>query len=261
MFREEVEKEAYRPMKGVFMGYFTLPMAMEDGEESFATVDLAPGKRGIMTRRHDPEKLLGYIGCATDDPRFADAHRSGAVAAQKKEWAERFEGAGWRSAEIMSGLLREETAVYSEEPALVQLPTWSRGRVALLGDAAWCPTGATGMGTTSAVVGAYVLAGEIERHGRSGGCVTQKEIADALVTYENRFQLFMEAVQKGVSVSDGLGGWGPLTSSAFAIGVIHQLVGIASFLKLDLEKWLLREDAVKDWELPEYRELMEEVSK
>jgi 2-polyprenyl-6-methoxyphenol hydroxylase-like FAD-dependent oxidoreductase len=43
----------------------------------------------------------------------------------------------------------------------VHLPAWSRGRVVLLGDAAWCPTPLSGLGTSLALVGAYVLAGEL----------------------------------------------------------------------------------------------------
>ena len=45
--------------------------------------------------------------------------------------------------------------------AQVHLPAWSRGRVVLLGDAAWCPTPLSGLGTSLALVGAYVLAGEL----------------------------------------------------------------------------------------------------
>jgi 2-polyprenyl-6-methoxyphenol hydroxylase-like FAD-dependent oxidoreductase len=45
----------------------------------------------------------------------------------------------------------------------VQVSAWSNGRVALLGDAAYCPTPFTGKGTALALVGAYILAGEIMR--------------------------------------------------------------------------------------------------
>jgi 2-polyprenyl-6-methoxyphenol hydroxylase-like FAD-dependent oxidoreductase len=39
----------------------------------------------------------------------------------------------------------------------VELPNWSAGRVALLGDAAHCPAPASGQGTSLALVGVYVL--------------------------------------------------------------------------------------------------------
>ncbi len=40
----------------------------------------------------------------------------------------------------------------------VHLPSWTRGRVALVGDAGYCPALLSGMGTTLAMVGASVLA-------------------------------------------------------------------------------------------------------
>ncbi|CAF1121237.1 unnamed protein product [Adineta ricciae] len=40
---------------------------------------------------------------------------------------------------------------------------WSQGRVALVNDAGYCPTRVTGMETTLALVGSYILAGEIGR--------------------------------------------------------------------------------------------------
>jgi 2-polyprenyl-6-methoxyphenol hydroxylase-like FAD-dependent oxidoreductase len=45
------------------------------------------------------------------------------------------------------------------------MDSWSSGRVVLLGDAAWCPSPLTGLGTSTALVGACVLAGELARAG------------------------------------------------------------------------------------------------
>ncbi|MDM9627678.1 FAD-dependent monooxygenase [Rhizobium sp. S152] len=43
----------------------------------------------------------------------------------------------------------------------VKMDRWSKGRMILTGDAAWCATPIAGVGTTLAIVGAYVLAGEL----------------------------------------------------------------------------------------------------
>lgn len=43
----------------------------------------------------------------------------------------------------------------------VKMPTYSKGRCVLLGDAAYCPSPASGQGTSTAMVGAYILAGEL----------------------------------------------------------------------------------------------------
>lgn len=54
-------------------------------------------------------------------------------------------------------------AFYFDAITQLQLTSWSRGRVTLVGDAGYCPGPAVGGSTSLAVVGAYVLAGEIAR--------------------------------------------------------------------------------------------------
>jgi 2-polyprenyl-6-methoxyphenol hydroxylase-like FAD-dependent oxidoreductase len=52
-------------------------------------------------------------------------------------------------------------AFYFDSITQLQLDRWSRGRVTLVGDAAYCPGPAVGGSTSLAVLGAYVLAGEL----------------------------------------------------------------------------------------------------
>ena len=52
---------------------------------------------------------------------------------------------------------------YFDSITQLQLDTWSSGRVTLVGDAGYCPGPAVGGSTSLAVVGAYVLAGELAR--------------------------------------------------------------------------------------------------
>ncbi|GLY85808.1 FAD-dependent monooxygenase [Actinoallomurus iriomotensis] len=54
-------------------------------------------------------------------------------------------------------------AFYFDSITQLHMDTWSRGRVTLVGDAGYCPGPAVGGSTTLAVVGAYVLAGELAR--------------------------------------------------------------------------------------------------
>jgi 2-polyprenyl-6-methoxyphenol hydroxylase-like FAD-dependent oxidoreductase len=49
--------------------------------------------------------------------------------------------------------------------AQIHMDAWSRGRVALVGDAGYCGSPASGQGTSMALVGAYVLAGELAQAG------------------------------------------------------------------------------------------------
>lgn len=66
------------------------------------------------------------------------------------------------------------------------MDSWSAGRVTLLGDAGYCPSPMSGQGSSLAVVGAYVLAGELARHDDHNG---------ALSAYERRMRPFVEADQ------------------------------------------------------------------
>ncbi|MGI3784339.1 MAG: FAD-dependent monooxygenase, partial [Janthinobacterium lividum] len=66
-------------------------------------------------------------------------------------------------------------------------PHWSRGRIALLGDAAYCASPISGMGTSLAMTGAYVLAGELSR----GADHTQ-----AFAAYESLMRPYVQQAQK-----------------------------------------------------------------
>lgn len=59
--------------------------------------------------------------------------------------------------------VRADPDVYFDSVSQIHLPTWHRGRVALLGDAAHCASPLAGRGTSLAMTGAQFLAEELER--------------------------------------------------------------------------------------------------
>lgn len=75
----------------------------------------------------------------------------------------------------------------------VEMPGWSKGRVVLLGDAAWCLTFLSGQGTSTALAGGYILAQELA--GRS--------YQDAFASYERRMRPLTTKMQ---AVSRNIGG-------------------------------------------------------
>jgi 2-polyprenyl-6-methoxyphenol hydroxylase-like FAD-dependent oxidoreductase len=77
---------------------------------------------------------------------------------------QRFTGAGWRVPELLSAMETSNDFAFAEIGQM-HLPTWSRGRVALIGDAAASPSPLTGLGTSVALVQAYVLANELTAAG------------------------------------------------------------------------------------------------
>jgi 2-polyprenyl-6-methoxyphenol hydroxylase-like FAD-dependent oxidoreductase len=78
---------------------------------------------------------------------------------QRRLLRDAYAGLGWETPRLLESL-DDSTELYFDSISQVSVPTWSRGRVALLGDAA-CGATIGGMGTGTAVVAAYVLAGEL----------------------------------------------------------------------------------------------------
>jgi 2-polyprenyl-6-methoxyphenol hydroxylase-like FAD-dependent oxidoreductase len=81
------------------------------------------------------------------------------VAAQKQIVKDAFGDSDW-----LTGIDQADD-FYLDAMSQVDLPRWSAGRVALIGDAAHCPAPASGQGTSLALVGAYVLASELAAAG------------------------------------------------------------------------------------------------
>jgi 2-polyprenyl-6-methoxyphenol hydroxylase-like FAD-dependent oxidoreductase len=74
--------------------------------------------------------------------------------------ADRFAGAGWETPRLLEALWTAPD-LYFDPLEQIHLDHWSTGRTALLGDAAWC-AGPGGSGTGLAMMGAYVLAAELD---------------------------------------------------------------------------------------------------
>jgi 2-polyprenyl-6-methoxyphenol hydroxylase-like FAD-dependent oxidoreductase len=83
---------------------------------------------------------------------------------QKQLLRDAFAGEGWEVPRLLAEL-DHATDFYFDSISQIHLESWSRGRVTLVGDAGYCPGPAVGGGTTLAVVGAYVLAGELAAAG------------------------------------------------------------------------------------------------
>jgi 2-polyprenyl-6-methoxyphenol hydroxylase-like FAD-dependent oxidoreductase len=107
---------------------------------------------------------------------------------------------------------------YFDSIIQLQLDTWSRGRVALVGDAGYCPGPAVGGSTSLAVLGAYVLAGELaEAKGDYTRAFPSYERAMADAVRHSR--AFARTAAKTIVPSSRAGVWG-LTHAAQLISVL-----------------------------------------
>ncbi|KAL2793774.1 hypothetical protein BJX66DRAFT_219889 [Aspergillus keveii] len=239
----------YHPL-GVLAAYGTIEQEMREGDDYYASAFMAPGNRGIMTRRHKPDRYQAYAFCRLDEAALKDISR-GDLDGEKRGLGSVFRGAGWESEHTIQALVDSED-LYTERMGVVTLDAWSRGGCVLVGDAAYCPSAMTGMGTTCGLVGAYVLAGEIARH-CAGSNVSKENITAAFSSYEEKLRPWIEQVQKGLTDSENY--MDKFPSSSTGIAVVYWLFWIASLLRLDIvARWVLREDS-NGWILPEYSEL------
>jgi 2-polyprenyl-6-methoxyphenol hydroxylase-like FAD-dependent oxidoreductase len=108
------------------------------------------------------------------------------LADQKALFVERFAHFGWQAPRLLA-LLERVSDLYFGEIAQIDMPRWSHNRVALVGDAAYSPSPRSGQGTSLALVGAYVLAAELARHG--------PDHKAAFARYETRMRPFVEVNQ------------------------------------------------------------------
>jgi 2-polyprenyl-6-methoxyphenol hydroxylase-like FAD-dependent oxidoreductase len=116
------------------------------------------------------------------------------VEQQKQFVAQAFVGAGWEVPRLLEAMWNAPD-FYFDRACQIHMDRWSRGRVALLGDAGYCGSPMGGNGTSMALVGAYVLAGELAA--ASGNYLT------AFARYENEMRDYVGRCQKFAQGSAG----------------------------------------------------------
>jgi 2-polyprenyl-6-methoxyphenol hydroxylase-like FAD-dependent oxidoreductase len=89
---------------------------------------------------------------------------------------------GWEAPEILACLDGSDD-LYFDAVTQIRMTKWSLGRVALLGDAAYCPSLVAGAGSAFAMLGAYVLAGELHK--------ADGDHMQAFAAYEERLWSFL----------------------------------------------------------------------
>jgi 2-polyprenyl-6-methoxyphenol hydroxylase-like FAD-dependent oxidoreductase len=131
---------------GASTAYFTVP---DPGDlDHWFHMYSAPGRRNAAIRpEHDGlAKAMLSVGAPVKD---------------RRDLAAAFKDVGWRVPAMLDAMWGADDFVL-DTIAQVKVDQWWRGRVVLLGDAAYCGSPLTGLGTSTSIVGAYVLAGELK---------------------------------------------------------------------------------------------------
>jgi 2-polyprenyl-6-methoxyphenol hydroxylase-like FAD-dependent oxidoreductase len=107
---------------------------------------------------------------------------------QKHMLRRKYAAGEWECPAILTELDRA-TEVYFDRVSQIRMTNWSKGRIALLGDAAFCVSLLAGQGSALAMISAYVLAGELAAAGGQYG--------QAFANYETRLRPFIDTKQRG----------------------------------------------------------------
>ncbi|MDX6740859.1 FAD-dependent monooxygenase [Actinocorallia sp. A-T 12471] len=134
---------------------------------------------GLFTSR-DNTRLTVFLGF--DAGPVSYDHRD--VEQQRRIVAEHFKDARWETPRLLKAMW-EAPDFYFDAVAQVRMDHWSKGRIVLVGDAAYCPSPMSGQGTSLALVGAYVLADELG----------ENPYPTAFARYEQRMRPFADANQ------------------------------------------------------------------
>ncbi|OAI47689.1 FAD-binding protein [Gammaproteobacteria bacterium SCGC AG-212-F23] len=112
---------------------------------------------------------------------------------QKQFLRDTFHDFGWETQNILNWMSKSND-FYFDAITQVKMNSWTKGRIALLGDAAYCPSPLSGQGNNLAFVGAYILAGELKTANRN--------YAQAFTRYNTLLHSFVDANQQfGIWVS------------------------------------------------------------
>lgn len=168
----------------VYLGYcfngFSMTNLLHLSHE--AITHASPGRTAVQFAVDDSDSVHAFLIYASEKPTFT---RTPDLSVQRDLVARLFENEGWIVPQMVQALQNADD-LYADVVAQIRMPAWSKGRVVLVGDAAYAPSFLTGQGTSLAMVGAYVLAGELASHA---------DVQRACVAYEEKMRPYVDANQ------------------------------------------------------------------
>jgi 2-polyprenyl-6-methoxyphenol hydroxylase-like FAD-dependent oxidoreductase len=231
------EKQFLKPLGG-YHAWFTAPDTV--GLDGWFLIYQAPGGlTGSMRPSHDPAITKAGLSFRSEPLEYDRRDQ----AAQRQLLVDRMAGAGWQCDALLAAA-QEADDFYFDAFAQVHMDTWSKGRVTLAGDAGYCASPLSGMGTSLALIGTYILAGEL---GPAPEVLATEHVERALTAYGTRMRPFVDKCQH---LPQGVDGYAPM--SGFDIAVT------AMAMKY-MQRWPLRSYAAKKFfttadsiDLPDY---------
>jgi 2-polyprenyl-6-methoxyphenol hydroxylase-like FAD-dependent oxidoreductase len=186
---------------GAYTAYFTIPVDGLDLDHWFL-LHSAPGGRLAAIRPEGPATAKAMFSFMAPGLRH-DRHD---IAQQQRILADTFGDMGWHVPRMLAAM-GQAPDFFFDTISQTRMDHYARGRVVLVGDAAYCGSPLSGNGTAMAMVGAYVLAGEL--------AAARGDHAAAFARYRDQMRPYVAECQK--LPLGGIKGF--LPASRLAIGI------------------------------------------
>ncbi|MGW6768977.1 FAD-dependent monooxygenase [Streptomyces sp. NPDC055037] len=179
-------EEQFHRYLGYCFAVFTMPNTFALSHEIMMWN--TPGRAAALYAVGDDDEVHAFLNFARPEPpsgafRDPDAQRDLVAAV--------FADAGWEVPGMIAAM-RDADDLFIDVVSQIRMPRWSRGRVALVGDAAYAPSFLTGQGTSLALVGAYMLAGSL----------AGRDAAEGFAAYEHHTREFVTVNQQQIGEGD-----------------------------------------------------------
>ncbi len=212
-----------------------------------------PRDEDVYVIHNEPGRMLGRVTLRDDRSLFLFVFAAGNdadppdLAAQKRLLHERFGSGTWECTKILAALDAAED-LYFDRISQIKMPYWSSGRLALVGDAAFCVSLIAGQGSALAMTAAYVLAGELAR--------AEGRHKEAFARYESLLRAYIGAKQKGAERFASA--FAPQTRFGLAFrNLVIRLAAIPGVARFTFGRDIIDRLALPEysWQVPEPRSL------
>ncbi|TGX54065.1 FAD-binding monooxygenase [Sphingomonas gei] len=165
-------------------GYFYLRVVPKTGLLPANSTQLfsVPGRTAMLNGYDDRTDIaLAFRSDQQIDYDFRDK------AQQRRLVHDHFDGLGWKVPEMLAHV-DADGDFYFDRANQIRMRAWSKGRIALVGDAGYCVSPVAGLGGSIALIGAARLADALQRH--------PDDHTAAFQEYEAELRPFVEQVQE-----------------------------------------------------------------
>lgn len=211
---------------------------------AFEARDYRPRDEDVYLMYGRPGRMLGRFTLRDNRTLFLFVFVTGreelpaTLDAQKALLRDLYRHGGWECSKVLAELERTEV-LYFDSVGQIRMQNWSRGRIALVGDAAFCVSLLAGQGSALAMISAYVLAGEL--------AAASGQYQLAFGRYDTLLRRYISAKQRGAERFAGA--FAPKTR----VGLSFRNLVVKAFAFPGLAKLVVGRDIADSVELPEYR--------